>query len=417
MKNLPRSRSTRAGKLLLLVVCWVIFCLPTRAAAQPPAASQPLQLAISIEESSLTEPFPARINLHFHNAGSHPLWLYTPLRDASEVNFTSGGSSLAVHLEPVAPSTPGKGAFTPATPAPSAPPTGTSAPPSGAGSPAIGTLLLSAGFPHPKLVKIAPGGDYEETAVIHITPAMLQTPNGAQPVWGNYSLSVAYSAAFSNANSINQNLGVVIWQGTLDSNSVQLVLSRPAATSSGSVSGTVLDHDMRQAAGILVSLSDWNEHPIAQIVTGNDGGFSFTNLPYGRYWVTVRRLGSAEDRSFFEHADLTASQPEARLKLILLNEEIYEEKQLQHKPVLFRITTSAGNPVENATLEVLWSSGTVINHLKQKLDSDGLAVLNLIPGTNYVTIVKHGCPKEDRTADVAPGGGIDGFSFTLECQR
>src|SRR5579884_3632383 len=173
MKNLPRSRSTRAGKLLLLVVCWVIFCLPTRAAAQPPAASQPLQLAISIEESSLTEPFPARINLHFHNAGSHPLWLYTPLRDASEVNFTSGGSSLAVHLEPVAPSTPGKGAFTPATPAPSAPPTGTSA---------IGTLLLSAGFPHPKLVKIAPGGDYEETAVIHITPAMLQTPNGAQPV-------------------------------------------------------------------------------------------------------------------------------------------------------------------------------------------------------------------------------------------
>ncbi len=414
MKHLTQTRLIHAWKISLLAAGWLALCLPAQAMIPPQTASQPLQLLISIEQSSLAEPFPARITLHFHNAGSQALWLYTPMRDASEINFVSGGSSLAVHLEPVGQSMPSKMA---AAPAPSAPPAGASAPEPGAASPAVGTLLLSAGFPHPKLVEIAPGGDYEETAVIHITPATLPTQTGSQPAWGNYNLSVAYSAAFSNANSINQNLGVHIWQGTLNSNSVQLTLSPPAAASHGSISGTVLDHDMRQDDGVLVSLSDWNEHLVAQMVTGNDGGFSFTNLPYGRYWVTVRRPGAAEDRGFFEHADLTASQPEARLKLIMLNEEIYEEKQLQHKPVLFRITNGAGNPVENATLEVLWSSGTVINHLKQKLDSDGLAVLNLIPGTNYVTIVKHGCPKEDRTADVAPGGGIDGFSFTLECQK
>lgn len=383
--------------LFLALVAVILFSFPTSGRAQNQAQS--LQLAISAAQPNIPAPFPVRLTLHFHNSGNRPLWLYKPLWDASQMNTHQDGPSLAVHLEAAA--------------EPKAAPEG----PHPSGRPAIGTVLDPAGFPHPALVRLAPGGDVTETAVIHINPAMRQNANESQPVWGAYQLSVAYSARYSNGDSINKNLSVNVWQGSISSNAIPLTLAPPGAADGGAISGIVVDRDTRPDAGILVSLSDWNEHRIAQIVTGNDGGFSFTGLPAGRYWVTVRRLGATEDQSFFEHADITNSQPEAKLHLIMLDQEIYEARQMLRKPVLIRITDSGGNPVDDAELHILWSSGTVLDRIKTKPQENGLAVVNLIPGSNYVTLLKRHCQKEDRMADVAPGDGIDGFSFTFDCKK
>lgn len=386
--------SKTSGHLFAALLAAMFLALPAASQVQV----QPLQLTISTTQPDISEPFPARITLHLHNSGSRPLWLYKPLRDASWMNSRPEGPTLATHLEVAAPENTPQGTH----------PTG---------GPAVGAVLEAAGFPHPALIQLAPGGNFSQTAVIHIKPATRQASNGTKPVWGAYQLSVVYSARYSNGDSINKNLGVSVWQGSVSSSVVRFTLHPAAPAARGVVSGGVVDRDSRASAGILVSLSDWSEHRIAQVVTGNDGGFSFSDLPLGRYWVTVRRLGAAEDHSFFEHADLTASQPEARLHLILLDQEVYEARQMMRKPVLFRITDSGGNPVEDAELHILWSSGTVLDRIRTKLPESGLAVVNLIPGSNYVTIVKHHCQKEDRMADVAPGDGIDGFSFTFDCKK
>jgi hypothetical protein len=153
------------------------------------------------------------------------------------------------------------------------------------------------------------------------------------------------------------------------------------------------------------------------MVTGYDGAFSFSHLPFGRYWVTVRRPAATENTGFFEYADLSASQPEASLKMIMLSPEEYEAKELLHKPVLFRVSDNAGAPVPNAALDILWSSGTIMESLRAATDENGLAVINLLPGSNYVTIRKHHCPKLDQMANVAAGRGIDGFAMTLDCGK
>ncbi|MGH9328193.1 MAG: MSCRAMM family protein [Terriglobia bacterium] len=392
--------STNLARILVVGFVGALALAVARFAyGQAGGAAQPLQFSISIPSGTVIEPIAAQITLHFHNSGSQPLWLYEPVRDVTEIppvsatpNSNSGGSSLSVHLE-----LPAAGA--------------------GATSPGTATVLRTPGFPHPNLVELAPGGELQETAVVRINPATRKTSLSPQPIWGTYQISVVYSARYSNGNDIRHSLGVDLWHGTVSSNTVQIVLEPIPAASRDSISGTAVGHDMIPDADVLVSLSDDQQRLIEQTVTAADGGLYFDNLPPGRYWVTVRRLYDAEDTGFFEHADLSSSQPEAQLKLIMLSEQVYEAKRLLHKPVLFRITDLAGNPVAGVKLAIFWTSGTVLQNLKADVNSDGFAVVSLLPGTNYVTLSKHGCRKKDEVANVSSGSGSDGFSFTLNCGK
>lgn len=364
---------------------------------QAQAAGQELQLSISAESPAAVEPFPVRLILHFHNSGNKPLWLYKPVRDAAAMSQSAlgpnpGGSTLAVHLEP-------------------------EAVPQGSQSvnPALGTLFRPVRMPHPRLISVAPGGNYLETLAIHIAPAVRRTGNASAPIWGTYRIVAAYTASYSNGAATNRDLGVDVWQGSVSSNPVLIQLQPASAV--GSISGTVLNRQMEQDWGILVSLSDVNEHVVDQTLTGNDGGFSFSHLPFGRYWVTVRTPGSETNTGFFEHADLSASSPDAKLKLIMLPTEEDDAKQMLHRPVLFRIRDNAGNPLPGAELDILWSNGPVMESLKAKTNEDGLAEINLLPGSNYVTVRRRNCPKQDQMVNVDSGPGIDGFSIVSDCGK
>jgi hypothetical protein len=379
---------------IIVAAAFVALAATTPVRAQSPNGTSALAISISVESPDISEPFPARVTLHFYNAGSRPLWLYRPVRDIgarsrSALGPSPGGSTLAVHLSRA---------------------DGTASE-----TPAVGTVLRTVGMPQPRLEQLTPGGSGEETVAVRISPAT--RAGSAAPLWGVYQLSVAYSASYANGNSLTHDLGVDIWQGSITSNAVAIQLSAAPAASSGSVSGTVVSRQMQPNFGILVSLSDANERVIAQKTTGYDGTFSFSHLPFGRYWVTVRRPGAGENSGFFEHADLSESQPQASLKMIMLSPEEYEAKELRHKPVLFRITDNAGAPVADATLAILWSSGTIMENLRVMTDANGFAVANLLPGSNYVTIRKRHCPKLDQMADVAAGRGIDGFAMTLDCGK
>jgi hypothetical protein len=117
----------------------------------------------------------------------------------------------------------------------------------------------------------------------------------------------------------------------------------------------------------------------------------------------------------FRHLRLAPTEPAGTLELIMLPREIYEPQYLLHKPVLFRVVDGAGRPVDRTSLEAVWSNGPVLDNVKGKVFEDGTVALELIPGRNFVTLKRPGCPKEDHRADVAPGGGIDGFKLTSEC--
>ncbi len=367
------------------------------AKAQTFTPAQPLKVSISTENTAITEPFPLRLILDFHNSSQNTLWLYAPLRgpaSAPESNMGEArdGSTLLAHIE--------------------------AAGAADSRTPAVGTLLRPARMPRPRLVRVTPGGDYQMRVAIHIAPAtQAPPPAGPEPVLGVYTVSIAYGAFYSNGAAIDRDLGVHVWQGSLESNRLSIKLQLAPPANAGSISGTVLGRQMQPDWGILVSLSDWNERLIAQAITGNDGAFNFSHLPDGRYWVTVRQPGADYETSFFEHADISSSQPDANLKLIMLNDEEYEANQMRHKPVLFRIVDSAGRPLEGAVLDILWSSGTVMETVKAATGLDGMAETSLLPGSNYVTIQKHHCLKEDRTANVAGGAGIAGFSFSYECGK
>jgi hypothetical protein len=58
-----------------------------------------------------------------------------------------------------------------------------------------------------------------------------------------------------------------------------------------------------------------------------------------------------------------------------------------------------------------------MDSVKGETGSDGALALELIPGRNFVTLKRRGCPKQDERADVVAGAGIDGFAYTLECAR
>lgn len=369
-------------------------------------AEEPLRLVISIEQQTITAPFPVRVTLHLHNSGQRTVWLYRRARSPeaarraeiprveqaeSAAHFTTGGSLLTVRLGPIE---------LPASQQISAP--------------AEGAVLESVGLPHPKLVNLKTGDDYEEKTVIHLTPALV-APN--QPVWGRYRLAVTYSARYSNAEEIARNLGVEIWQGKVISNVIELELRPPPPTAQGSVAGAVVGQSQRPLQDALVSLSDEQERLVRQLLTDVEGRFSFTELPLGLYWATARIEDSPTDSVVFRHVELTPDQPVGSVELIVALEEIYEPKGMLHKPVLFRVKDNADRAPGQVTLETTWSNGPVLDNVRGEVADDGLVALELIPGRNFVTLRRRGCAKQDQRVDVAEGDGIDDFALLFECAR
>jgi Carboxypeptidase regulatory-like domain len=370
----------------------------------PPAGATDLKLLITVEQPAITDPWPAQVTLHLHNSGAQTLLLYTPVRDASVVSgavnpfiteqpgpgSTSGGSALEVHLIPLRSSS--------------------------SDETAEGRVLEVAGFPHPKLVTLQPGGDFEEKTAVRLLPAT-SDPNNAKPVWGTYKLSVTYSASYSNGDDLNRILGGGIWQGKVESNSIQVDLQPPPTGAPGSISGSVLDKEMQPTFGAMVTLSNRQEQVLSQSVTGNDGRFAFTKLPVGFYWVTARRLGSPVDMTVYRHVELNAAAPAGTLQLVMLRPEVYHPEQLLHKPVLIEVSDAQGQPLGNVSLDSTWSSGTVLDNVKARTTDQGMAAMELIPGRNFLSLRRKGCPKQDERLDVAPGSGIDGFKLVFNCSK
>lgn len=366
---------------IIMLLAWAAS-VPFASPAQSPAA-QPLQVSISAAPTGVSGSY--QLTLRFHNAGAAPLWLYEPAAEAGSEDALAGGSTLTAHLESASVT-----------------------------SPAVGTVLEVAGFPHPRLFAVAPGGDQSETVALRIAPGA--SASGAQ-YWGAYHLSVAYSASYPNGASIRSNLGLDLWSGSVMSDSVAITLSPPSSADTGEVSGEVVERDGRMAAGIIVSLTDDQERLIEQLTTDPSGRFHFAHLPLGRYWVTARRDGADDDTSFFEHADLSASSPAASLKLMMLNPEVYEGKQMLHKPVLIRVRDGSGAPVDGATAAILWSDGSVTESKKLETNQEGIISTALIPGTNYITLSKRHCHKDDQSSEIAPGGGVDSVNLTYDCGK
>jgi hypothetical protein len=406
--GMRESRSWNA-KLKPCLVSWALVLRLPAALAQTsaPIASGALKLLISIEQPTITMPLPARITLHIHNSGSEPVWLYRHARDAAMVartatvainsseenpgNTTRGGSTLAIHLRPAAP---------------------------GDAAPATQSLVLeSVGLPHPKLIRLAPGEDYEEKAVVHLAPPLTGAEPATKPVWGRYSLSATYGASYSNGEEAARNLGVTLWQGETESNAIDINLEPSPAAATGSVAGTVVTPDARPVfSTTLVSLSDRQERLVDQSRADRDGRFSFGRLPLGLYWVTARRAAATADTAVFQHVELTVDAPNGALQLVMVPPEIYEPKQILHKPVLVRVTDSAGGPQGKVTLDATWSSGSVMDDVKGETSDDGVAALELLPGRNYITMKRKHCGTRDDRIDVAEGGGIDDFKLVLDCK-
>jgi hypothetical protein len=366
-----------AGFLLLM-----LFPLRPVAAAEPP----PLKLLISVEQQSITAPFPARVTLQLHNAGGQTLWLYRRARGEAKE-----GSTLAIRLEP----TQGQAATVAAQ----------------------GAVFESVGLPHPRLVRLAAGDDYEEKATLRLAPAQAETDGKRRPLWGRYHLAVSYGAKFPNADEISRNLGATVWQGEATSNRIEMELLPPPAEAQASVAGTVSNKEGQPVRDALVTLSDQEERLVDQARTDSDGRYAFTQLPFGLYWVTARAADATLDEAVFRHVELSMAAPAATLDLLFLPEEIYEAKKILHKPVLLLVTDSAGRPLNKVTLEITWSSGTVLDNVKGETLDDGMAAVELMPGRNYVTLKRRGCPKEDQRIDVAEGGGVDDFRLRYECAK
>lgn len=378
----------------------VLLLAPLAVSSSAAAADAPLKLVVSVEEQSIAAPFPARITLHLHNAGSETLWLYRralaklppPLRLTEEDTGpqTTGGSILTAHLEPVS--------------------TGQAT----ISNPAQAEVFDSIGLPKPQLVSLAPGGDYEEKAAIRLTPALSEVQ---KPLWGAYQLTLAYKAQYSNADEIQRDLKTAIWQGEISSNTIDVQLQPPTPDSRCEVYGTVDTPDSVPIGEAVVSLSDKTERLVDQTASDPDGKYSFSGLPPGFYWVTARRHGATQVIEVFRHVELTPSQPSVNQHLVIIPEEVYEPKKMLHKPVLFRITDNAGAPMERVEIDVTWANGELVDNVKGETGKDGMVALSVIPGRNFVTLKRHGCPKQDERADVAPGAGIGAFQFAFDCAK
>ena len=375
-------RSAAAAAFLAAAFALALHQTPARA-----APADDLRLLISLEQLAVAAPYPARVTLHFHNGGKAPLYLYRRVRSRA-----GEGSTLEVRLEPLS--------------APAAQEIGT---------PARGTVLESVGLPHPRLVRLDAGEDTTEKATLQFLPAQTGQEGAGKALWGRYRLSVIYRAQYSNGADLARILGVKLWQSEVESNSVEIELQPP--TGDGSIAGTVARPDGRGMPDALVSLSDGQERLVNQTVTDTQGRCVFEQLPLGVYWVTVRRTDLPEDTAVFRHIELTQSAPAGSIEFILYPPEIYEAEKILHKPVLLLVTDPRGAPIGKLRYEIVWSTGTVIENIKGETGEDGLASAELIPGPNFLTLRKRGCPKQEQRLVVPQGSGIDGFKLQFECEK
>jgi hypothetical protein len=381
----------------LLGALWLLAALPMRGQTGAPA----LKLLISAGQPFVAEPEAARIQLHLHNLTPQTLWLYRRAKgkhpvdehipEENQPSETAGGSTVEVRLQPAG----AKAAQATI-------------------SPAEATILEYVNMPKPRLVKLATGGDYEETSIVQLRPAMAE---GQKPLWGAYRLTVVYGANYSNGEQFQRILGANLWQGEVASNTMTLELRPALPDSVGVVSGSAVGPDLQPRAGIRVSLSDEQGQLIDQRLTGADGQFSFAHLPLTLYWVTGRREVSTEDTVTFRHEELTSATPSANAQLVFYPPEIYEAKKLVHKPILLRVFDRAGQPVAGMELDATFSNGDIIDDVKTTTGDDGTAVMELLPGRNSVSLKRHGCVDQVDRADVALGGGVDLSKFVFECAK
>ncbi|TAM80063.1 MAG: carboxypeptidase regulatory-like domain-containing protein [Acidobacteria bacterium] len=369
--------------------------------------AEDLKLLVSVQQQSIMAPNPLRATLRFHNSGSQTLWLYRPV--LSEIpgdrlgavaprpeelrpGEAYGGSRLEIHMAPQNAPAQGSGGNVEA------------------GS---GFALAPDALPYPRLVRLAPGGDYEEKVSIHVEPAEAKSGTGNQPVWGPYQFSVVYSADYSNADSLARNMSANLWHGQATSNTVTLEL-RPSP-GRGSIEGTAVDSFERPYGDALVTLSNDNENPLDQIFSDGQGRFSFARLSPGRYWLAVRAPASEHDTSVFRQVEVGETASPATADIMMLPVESDRGDRLLHKPVLYHIVDNQGHPLANVRIAILYSAGNVVENQKAQTGDDGFAAVSLIPGTIYVTLQTAGCKKQERRADVVPGPGVDGFKFTYDC--
>ncbi len=375
---------------------------PTLRALTPSAAaSAQIQVLISPKQPYVAEPEAARIVLHIHNPTSQTLWLYRRARgkrlpeelvqEENQPNKTAGGSTVEVKLQP---------ADSQAAPAVS--------------SPAVAAVLEYVNMPKPRLVKLAAGGDYEETSIVHLQPAMAE---GQKAIWGAYRFAVVYRASYSNGDQFQRNLGALLWQGEVTSNTISIELRPPLPDSVGVVSGSAVGPDLQPRAGVRVSLSNEQGQLIDQRVTQADGKFSFAHLPLALYWVTGRREDATEDTMTFHHEELSSATPSVNTQLAFFTPEIYEAKKLVHKPVLLRVFDAGGQPEGGIDLDAVFSNGDIIDDVKAVTGDDGTAAMELLPGRNALSLKRRGCAEQAARADVATGGGVDNFKFVFDCVK
>ena len=365
-----------------------------------------LKLVITAEQQVLTAPFAARVTLHLHNSGSKTLWLYRPLtaqkpgtgeKDSETPQDSSGRTSHPIEGSTVAVRLDGGD--------------------SGATTSGSGEILNTVGMPRPKLVRLDAGDDVEVKTAIRLVPAQAGTKDETHALWGRYKFVVTYAAKYSNADELERILGATVWQGKVESNAVEFDLQPPSATANGSITGTVVNPTNVPLDGILVSLSDREERLLNQASTDLEGKYSFSNLPSGIYWVTIRRKNTTEDNAIFRHLTLTPAEPTGSIDFVLTSPEIFQPRQMMHKPVLILVADGSGGPLVGVALEVTWSSGTVLDSVKGVTATDGLVPLELIPGANYVTLKRHGCPKYDERINITEGPGIDDSKIVYDCSK
>jgi hypothetical protein len=380
---------------------WALLGLLVCATSATPAPDS-LLVIISVDQPVVALPFAVPVKLHFHNAGTKALWLYRPVTSlrarnsgdsaqSEEVaNTTHGGATLSVSLEPAAPVA--------------------SAIQSAAGA----TALVSTGLPHPKLIRLAPGEDADETAFLQFTPAMSETPRGPEPILGRYTFSVTYAARFSNASEIARDLGALLWEGETASNSITLDLQRP--NGKGSIAGSIVDAGSSPIPRAVASLSDSHLQLLAQEYTDDQGRFSFSGLPYGFYWVTARLVDATVETAAVRHFVVSTQDASNSADIAILPLDIYDTKQVLHKPVLLRVTDNQNHPQGNVMLKLLSAQQPVVDSVQARTDEEGLTAVELIPGSIFVTLERRGCKEEDQRIEVAQGSGVDGASLEYDCK-
>jgi len=394
----PRDRTLVAVAALVGIAT---LAHSLRAQSAPPAASPEINLLISLKQPFVAEPEAVRIVLHLHNPTQQTLWLYRRARgkhppeelvqEENNPTKTLGGSTVEVRLQPAE-----------ATPAQTAV------------SPAAATTLEYVQMPKPRLEKLAAGGDYEETSIVHLQPALAE---GQKPIWGAYRLTAVYGASYSNGEQFRRNLGSTLWQGEVTSNNIPIELRPPLPDSVGVLGGSALGPDLQPRAGIRVSLSDERGQLIDQQVTAADGRFSFAHLPLTSYWVAGRREDATEDTATFHHEVLTSAAPSANSQLVFFPAEIYEAKKLVHKPVLLRIFDAGGQSEGGIEIDAIFSNGDILDEVKVTSGDDGMVAVGLLPGRSTVSLNRHGCAEQVERIDVAPGEGVDSFKFVFDCVK